>query len=80
MDFADNKTVTEYTEAIKISSHRMANLTSQLLAYAQGGRYQAKTMFLSSFVEDTLPIIKSNIGPSIRLETRSAKGCLRCKS
>lgn len=69
MDFADNKTVTEYTEAMKISSHRMANLTSQLLAYAQGGRYQAKTMFLSSFVEDTLPIIKSNIDPSIRLET-----------
>ncbi len=69
MDFADNKTVTVYTEAMKTSSHRMANLTSQLLAYAQGGRYQAKTMSMSNFVEDTLPIIKSNIDPSIRLET-----------
>ncbi len=69
MDFADNKTVTEYTEAMKTSSHRMANLTSQLLAYARGGRYQAKTMSMSNFVEDTLSIIKSNIDPSIRLET-----------
>jgi len=69
MDFADNKTVTEYTEAMKASSHRMVNLTSQLLAYARGGRYQAKTMSLSDFVEDTLPIIKPNIDPSIRLET-----------
>ncbi len=69
MDFADNKTVTEQTEAMKTSSHRMANLTSQLLAYSRGGRYQAKTIFMSDFVEDTLPIIKSNIDPSIRLET-----------
>ena len=69
MDFADNKAVKEYTEEMMSSSHRMANLTSQLLAYARGGRYQAKTISLSNFVEDTLPIIKSNIGPSIRLET-----------
>jgi len=69
MDFADNKAVTGHTEAMKTSSHRMVNLTSQLLAYARGGRYQAKTMSLSNFVEDTLPIIKSNIDPSIRLET-----------
>jgi signal transduction histidine kinase len=47
----------------------MVNLTSQLLAYARGGRYQAKTMSLRDFVEDTIPIIKPNIDPSIRLET-----------
>ena len=69
MDFADNKAVTGHTDAMKTSSHRMVNLTSQLLAYARGGRYQAKTMSMSDFVEDTLPIIKSNIDPSIRLET-----------
>ena len=69
MDFADNKTVTGHTEAMKTSSHRMVNLTSQLLAYARGGRYQTKTMSMNNFVEDTLPIIKSNIDPSIRLET-----------
>ncbi|HEA69839.1 MAG TPA: PAS domain S-box protein [Desulfobacterales bacterium] len=69
MRLPDNKIVKEHTEAMKSSSHRMANLTSQLLAYARGGRYQAKTISLSDFVENTLPIIKSNIDPSIRLET-----------
>jgi len=69
MSLPDNKTVTKHTMAMKVSSQRMVNLTSQLLAYARGGRYQAKTMSLSDFVEDTLPIIKPNIDPSIRLET-----------
>jgi len=69
MRLPDNKTVTEHTEPMKSSSHRMANLTSQLLAYARGGRYQAKTISLSDFVEETLPVIKSNIGPSIHIDT-----------
>jgi len=64
----DNKTVTEHTGPMKSSSHRMANLTSQLLAYARGGRYQAKTISLSDFVEETLPVIKANIEPSIHID------------
>ena len=69
MRLPDNKIVTEHTEAMKSSSHRMANLTSQLLAYARGGSYQVKTISLSDFVEETLPVIKPNIGPSIRIDT-----------
>ncbi len=69
MRLPDNKIVTGHTEAMKSSSHRMANLTSQLLAYARGGSYQAKTISLSDFVEETLPVIKPNIGPSIRIDT-----------
>jgi len=69
MRLPDNKIVTEHTEAMKSSSHRMANLTSQLLAYARGGSYQAKTISLSDFVEKTFPVIKPNIGPSIRIDT-----------
>lgn len=69
MSLPDNKTVTKHTMAMKVSSQRMVNLTSQLLAYARGGKYQAKTISLSDLVEDTLPIIKPNIDPSIRLET-----------
>ena len=69
MDFADNKAVKKYTEAMMPSSHRMANLTNQLLAYAQGGKYQARTMSLSDFVENILPIIKPTIDPTIRVET-----------
>ena len=69
MSLPENKTVIEHTEAMKAASHRMANLTKQLLAYAQEGKYQAKVISLSDFVEDILPIIKPHIDPSIRLET-----------
>ena len=69
MDFADNKRVKKYIEAMMPSSHRMVNLTSQLLAYARGGKYQAKAISLSNFVEDTLPIIKPSFDPSIQVET-----------
>ncbi len=69
MDFADNKAVKKYTEAMMPSSRRMANLTSQLLAYARGGSYQAKTISLSDFVEETLPVIEPNIGPYIHIDT-----------
>ena len=51
------------------SSQRMANLTSHLLAYSEGGKYQAKTISLSDFVEETLRVIKSNIGPLIHIDT-----------
>ena len=79
MDFADNKAVKKYTEAMMPSSRRMANLTSQLLAYARGGSYQAKTISLSDFVEETLPVIKPNIGPSIRIETDLPRDIFKAK-
>ena len=69
MRLPGNKTVKEHTEPMKSSSQRMANLTSQLLAYARGGKYQAKTISLGDFVEKTLPVIKSNIGHSIQIDT-----------
>ncbi len=80
MDLHENKTVIEYTNAMKVSSQRMVNLTSQLLAYARGGRYQTKTIFLNDFVENTLPIIKPNIDPSIRLETDLPRGVSNVKT
>jgi len=80
MDFHENKTAIEYAKAMKASSQRMVNLTSQLLAYAQGGKYQDKTISLNDFVEDTLPIIKPNINPSIRLETDLPTGVSKVKT
>ena len=58
-----------YIDPMKSSAHRMVNLTNQLLAYARGGRYQPTTISLSDFIEDTLPILKTIIKPSIRVET-----------
>ena len=69
MNFPDHEAVNKHVGPMKTSSYRMAKLTSQLLAYARGGKYQAKSIRLSDFVEDTLPIIKPDIDPSIRFET-----------
>ena len=55
MGLPDNKTVLKHIAPMKVSSQRMANLTSQFLAYARGGRYQAKTMSLRDFVEAHSP-------------------------
>jgi len=54
---------------MKESAHRMAHLTSQLLAYARGGKYNVQTMSLAKFVTDTIPLIKHTLNPDVRVET-----------
>jgi len=80
MDLPDDENVTKYTESMKSSAHRMAHLTSQLLAYARGGKYQEKIVSLNDFVEDALPLIKHNIKPDIRIETDLPKDILSVKA
>jgi len=65
----EDENIDKYAERMKASAHRMAHLTAQLLAYARGGKYQSKNISLSSFVEETLPLIKQAIDSSIRIET-----------
>ena len=69
MDLSDIENMTKYVGPMKDSAHRMAQLTSQLLAYARGGKYQAKTISLSDFVRDTLQLIEHTLKPSIYIET-----------
>lgn len=69
MDLSDIEDMTKYVGPMKDSAHRMAQLTSQLLAYARGGKYQAKTISLSDFVRDTLQLIEHTLKPSIYIET-----------
>jgi PAS domain S-box-containing protein len=69
MEYPQDERIMEYAKAMKQSALRMAHLTSQLLAYARGGKYNPQTMLLSNFVEGTLPIIQHILDPDIRLET-----------
>jgi len=69
MDLSDIEDMAKYVGPMKDSAHRMAQLTSQLLAYARGGKYQAKTISLSDFVRDTLQLIEHTLKPSIYIET-----------
>jgi len=56
-------------EAMKDSGHRMSRLTDQLLAYAQGGKYQPKDLKLDDFTIETLPILQHDLNPEVRVET-----------
>jgi len=69
MDFPDDKNVANYTKDMKASVIRMTQLTAQLLAYAGGGKYQAKIVSLSDFVRNALPLVKHTIDPAIHVET-----------
>ncbi len=73
METNEDETTEPYFEGMKTSTSRMANLTSQLLAYARGGKYIPKDMSLNQIVEYTLPLIKHEIGLDIDIETNLGK-------
>lgn len=50
--------------------HRMVRLTSRLLAYARGGKYQPETIRLGDLVSNTLPLLEHTLKPSVHMETR----------
>ena len=69
MDFREDENKNTYTGPMRDSALRMAQLTSQLLAYARGGKYQAQTLSLRNFVNNTLPIIEHSLDSSVQIET-----------
>ena len=69
MDFPDEENVAAYAQTIKDSARRMAQLTTQLLAYARGGKYQAETVLFSDFVREILPLVKHTLGSTINVDT-----------
>jgi len=80
LDFPDEQNIATYTKQMKGSANRMTQLTSQLLAYSQGGKYKVKTISFSSFVRDTLPLIEHVIKPSVYVETDLPRGILNVKA
>ncbi len=73
MDLPEDEGRDRYFGAMKGSSHRMSHLTDQLLAYAQGGKYQPRDLKLDDFVIQTLPILQHNISPEVSVETHFPK-------
>ncbi|NNK84399.1 MAG: PAS domain S-box protein, partial [Desulfobacterales bacterium] len=69
LDLSDKVSVTSHIEQMRNASTRMVNLTNQLLAYARGGKYQAKIVSFSGFISDTLLLVAHKIKSSIYLET-----------
>ena len=69
MEYPEDEKIMDYAKAMKQSAHRMAHLTSQLLAYARGGKYNSQARSPTNFVEGALPIIQHILDPDIRVET-----------
>ena len=69
LKYPGDENMNRYFEQILTSSLRMSGLTDQLLAYARGGKYEAKKISLSKFIKDTLPLTRNTIRPSIHLDT-----------
>ena len=80
MDFPENEKSDRYFEIMKRSGYRMSRLTDQLLAYAKGGKYQPKSLGLNDFVMETLPILKHDLSPEIRVETHFPKNISHIKA
>jgi signal transduction histidine kinase len=65
----DNAEINKHTQSIHTSAQRMAHLTSQLLAYARGGKYRPQKISLNNLVQDTLPFVQHLIKAGIVVET-----------
>ena len=80
MNFPGNKKAADYTRKMKDSTYRMTRLTAQLLAYARGGKYQAKTISLSDFVRDTLPLVRYTIDSAISVDADQPPGIFNVRA
>ena len=51
------------------AARQMSQLTDQLLAYAKGGKYKARSTDMNAFVLDTVALIKLSLPAAITIET-----------
>lgn len=68
-DYKSDPHIKTFAAPIHKASEKMAKLTSQLLAYAQGGKYKEHPSDLGEVVETTISLINHTIAKSIRLKT-----------
>ena len=64
--------VSPYIDRIHPIIERMSKLTSQLLAYAQGGTYMTQVISLEALFDEVLPGIKHILAKQIQLEVEQA--------
>ncbi len=69
LEFPHQEKIKQHTECIIHSAKKMTGLTSRLLAYAQGGKYQPKKILLRALIEETLPLVRHKADPAIYWET-----------
>ncbi len=68
MSAKQDSDVSLYIDRIRPIIERMSKLTSQLLAYAQGGTYLTQVISLKAFFDEVLPAIKHILEKRIQLD------------
>ena len=67
MEFAGDKKINKYSDRLFALTRRMTRLTSQLLAYARGGKYLEKHLSINDLVKETIPLLKHSMNQSIKV-------------
>jgi signal transduction histidine kinase/CheY-like chemotaxis protein len=67
MEYEGDNKIKEFGERLFSLTTRMTNLTSQLLAYARGGKYQERQLSVRELVKETLPLIEHSMNQSIKV-------------
>jgi two-component system cell cycle sensor histidine kinase/response regulator CckA len=68
MDGLRNEKLARYVEPISQAGQKMVQLTSQLLAYARGGKFKTQRVTASTFVKETLQLVGHSLAPYINIE------------
>ncbi|RJR54830.1 MAG: response regulator [Desulfobacteraceae bacterium] len=69
MDLPKENPMLAHIKKMKSSTERMAHLTSQLLAYAEGGRYQTRVISAHEFIRNALPAVLHDLDSSVHVDT-----------
>jgi PAS domain S-box-containing protein len=69
MDGLDGENLKRFVDPIDEAGHRMVQLTSQLLAFARGGKFQTQTLPAHTFVRNTLQLVSHSMASNVDLET-----------
>ncbi|KAA3662760.1 MAG: PAS domain S-box protein [Calditrichaeota bacterium] len=67
MALDDDKIIQPYVNPIFESTYRMTQLTNQLLAYAQGGKYQPTAINFDTFIKDNFSLLKHHLPAKSRM-------------
>ena len=67
IEYAGDNKIKKFGERLFGLTRRMTGLTSQLLAYARGGKYQERQLSLSELVEETFPLIRHSMNRSVKV-------------
>ncbi len=71
--------VDKYTDRMMAAAQKMTDLATQLLAYAEGGRYKAEPLSLSNFIENTISSISHTSSPHIQFKADTSRDTNKIK-